>query len=82
MTLKQHKMAKIIICKKYVLKICAILDNFGAGEGFSTKTDNTDAKKIPPSLFAMFFCSVFFNPPKKRPKNGENPNLFFSLEKQ
>ena len=35
-------------------------------------------KKIPLSLFAMFFCSVFFNPPK----NGENPNLFFPLEKQ
>ena len=68
------------MCKKYVLKICAILDNFGAGEGFSMKTDNTDANKVPPSFFAMFFA-VFFQPPQKT-KNGENPNLFFSLEKQ
>ena len=74
MTLKQHKMAKIIICKKYVLKICAILDNFGAGEGFSMKIDNTDANKIPPSFFAMFFAVFFFQPPQKRPNNGENPN--------
>ena len=77
MTLKQHKMAKIIICKKYVLKICAILDNFGAGEGFSMKTDNTDANKIPPSFFAMFFCSVFFNPPKKDPKMAKIQIYFF-----
>ena len=55
MTLKQHKMAKIIICKKYVLKICAILDNFGADDGFGMKIDNTEANKIPPSFFGMFF---------------------------
>lgn len=60
------------------MNICVILDNFGAGEGFSMKIDNADANKIPPSFFAMFFCSVFFNPQKK----GENPNLFFPLEKQ
>ena len=75
MTLKQHKIAKIIICKNYVMKICAILDNFGAGEGFSMKIDNTDANKIPPSFFAMFFAVFFFNSLKKRPKNGENPNF-------
>ena len=53
MTLKQHKMAKIIICKKYVLKIWAIVDNFGADDGFGMKIDNTEANKIPPSFFGM-----------------------------
>ena len=45
--------------KNIVLKICSILDNFGAGEGFSMKIDNTDANKIPPSFFGMFFLGLF-----------------------
>ena len=69
------------MCKKYVLKICAILDNFGAGEEFSMKIDNTDANKIPPSFFGMFFLT-FFEPLQNRPQNGENQNFIFSPEKQ
>ena len=68
MTLKQHKIAKIIICKKYVMKICAMLDNFGAGEGFSMKTDNNDVNKIPHSFFGMFFAVFFSTLPKKTQK--------------
>ena len=82
MTLKQHKMAKIIICKKYVLKICAILDNFGADDGFGMKIDNTEANKIPPSFFGMFFFGTFFEPLQNRPQNGENQNFSFPPEKQ
>ena len=60
------------------MKICAMLDNFGAGEGFSMKTDNNDVNKIPHSFFGMFFAVFFFYPAK----NGENPISLFSLEKQ
>ena len=55
------------------MKICAILDNLGAGEGFSMKTDNTDANKIPPSFFVMFF----FKPPKKDPEIAKIQIEFF-----
>ena len=64
------------------MKISAILDDFRAGEGFSMKTDNTDANKIPPSFFCHVFCSVFFNPPKKDPKMAKILIYYFSLEKQ
>ena len=51
------------------MKICAMLDNFGAGEGFSMKTDNNDVNKIPHSFFGMFFAVFFFSTlPKKTQK--------------
>ena len=49
------------------MKICAILDNFGAGEGFSMKTDNTDgpdANKIPQNLIFSLqtqYMKVYFH---------------------
>ena len=62
-TLKQHKMAKHVI-KKNAMKMCSIMNNFRAGQGFIMKTDNTDSNKILPSFFVMFL-GVFFQTPQK-----------------
>ena len=51
------------------MKICAILDNFEAGEEFCMKTDKN---KIPLSCFAMFL-----NPSKTDPKMAKIKLLFF-----
>ena len=56
-------MAKHVI-KKNAMKMCSIMNNFRAGQGFIMKTDNTDSNKILPSFFVMFL-GVFFQTPQK-----------------